>query len=232
MREEVKTTIYPFIGTMITFWISYALIYNILTNIERISFMDQWVSSVIAGVSAAAISAAVTLYVNRKSQMTKNTEALNKLIERLGVTDEETLTHKISGQYDQIRLDIGRETRGNGSLTNQHDNITKEINRDFNVIHARFEKTDAEYRKFTSEQHDIAKSVENFVIDYRKMASDGSDYRQKIYELERVIEERDIKIQSLEKTLGEKELNIQSLNSYIDELENKLNPPEHDGISF
>lgn len=229
MKElfRVGSYLFYFVIMDLTYWIVFAITEYIMNDVVIAAIIG-----LVGTISAGLISGVISARHERKSQVSKNTEAIERLIMRLGISDEETLTHKISGQYEQIRLDIGRETRGNGSLTSQHDNITREINRDFNAIHARFEKTDAEYRRFTSEQHDIAKSVENFVIDYRKMASDGSDYRQKIYELESVIQEKDIKIQSLEKTVGEKELNIQSLNSYIDELENKLDPPEHDGISL
>lgn len=236
MLEDEKYIIYPFFGTMVVFWISYLVIYNVLTNVTRVQGMEQWISTLITGVSSAAISAAVTLFVNRKNQVVKNTEALNKLITRLGITEEETLVHKISGQYDQIRSDIGRETRGNGSLTSQHDYITSEISRDFSTIERRYEKEESEYRAFTAGQKDLETTVRNFVTDYRKLASDGSDYRQKIYSLEKEIKEKNNEISNLMNEIDSKDKKIEELNEQIKDFEKDLNPakdvPIDDGRDF
>lgn len=236
MSEDDKKIIYPFLGTMIIFWISYLVIYNILTSITRVYGMELWVSTLIAGISSAGISAAVTLFVSRKSQVAKNTDALNRLITRLGITEEETLVHKISSQYDQIRSDIGRETRGNGSLTSQHETITKEISRNFGTIEKRYEKEDAEYRAFSATQKNLESTMNSFVKDYHQLVADGSVYRQKIYDLERSVETKDKKISELQREIENREQKIKDLKDQINELETELSPPDDisydDGIDY
>ena len=179
-------------------------------------FNPTVVASIIGSITTMAsifVTALITGRHERNSQLVKNTEAINELKRQLGVDDNESLTNRLSRQYSDIRSDIGLESNKVGSLTYQHESITKELNRDFEDIKARYEKEDAEYRKFTSEQHDINRTMQNFLTDYRKVVGDVHEYRNEIFVLRKQLEEKDKLLQEKDKTIAE-------LNNTVSQKEN------------
>lgn len=204
--EDTKKILYPFVSTMLIYGSVFVIIKNIFLLIGDVSLMEPWLSNILAGIAAAIVGGVITLIVNYKNQINKNTEAIEKLTERIGVDKDKTLKVHI----DEIRSDIGRND--GGSLSKQHSdmqkNISETLDKDFGEIKERYEKEDDEYHKFTNEQRDINQAMKNFVTDYRKVVGDASGYREEIYELKKQIEAQ-------EKLIAEKDKTIEDLNNTI-----------------
>ncbi|RHU81829.1 hypothetical protein DXC24_14950 [Clostridium sp. OM08-29] len=121
-----------------------------------------------------AIPAVVTFIgvflITRKKKHNKSTEAINKLIRQLGMKDEETLKHELSSQYNNVMESIGRG--GKASLTEQHAHLESCIQESYKTIEDRYKKEDDAYALFTSQQRDLAETMNNFTKDYKETISD------------------------------------------------------------
>ena len=121
-----------------------------------------------------AIPAVVTFiggfFIARKGKIDENTEALNKLIKQLGLNDEETLKHGLSLQYNNVMESIGRG--GKASLTEQHSHLESCIQENYKTIKDRYKREDDAYALFTSQQRDLAETMNNFTKDYKEIISD------------------------------------------------------------
>lgn len=121
-----------------------------------------------------AIPAVVTFiggfFIARKGKIDENTEALNKLIKQLGLNDEETLKHRLSSQYNNVMESIGRG--GKASLTEQHSHLESCIQENYKTIKDRYKREDDAYALFTSQQRDLAETMNNFTKDYKETISD------------------------------------------------------------
>ncbi len=121
-----------------------------------------------------AIPAVVTFiggfFIARKGKIDENTEALNKLIKQLGLNDEETLKHGLSAQYNNVMESIGRG--GKASLTEQHFHLESCIQENYKTIKDRYKREDDAYALFTSQQRDLAETMNNFTKDYKETISD------------------------------------------------------------
>ena len=121
-----------------------------------------------------AIPAVVTFIggflIARKGKIDENTEALNKLIKQLGLNDEETLKHGLSAQYNNVMESIGRG--GKASLTEQHSHLESCIQENYKTIKDRYKREDNAYALFTSQQRDLAETMNNFTKDYKETISD------------------------------------------------------------
>lgn len=104
-----------------------------------------------------------TYLVTYKSNIKDNTKALKNLSDRIGLDKDLTLKKSIENKFNSISDDIGRTD--NSSLTKQHNEIKQSIQKSFSVIEKRYSDEDAEYRKFTQNQYDLKKTIDNFSRD-------------------------------------------------------------------
>ena len=121
-----------------------------------------------------AIPAVVTFIgvflITRKKKHNKSTEAINKLIRQLGMNDEESLKHELSSQYNNVMESIGRGCKA--SLTEQHAHLESCIQESYKTIEDRYKKEDDAYALFTSQQRDLAETMNNFTKEYKETISD------------------------------------------------------------
>ena len=122
-------------------------------------------------VAIPAVVAFIGVFlITRKNKHNKITEAINKLIRQLGMNDEETLKHELSSQYNNVMESIGRG--GKASLTEQHAHLESCIQESYKTIEDRYKKEDDAYALFTSQQRDLAETMNNFTKDYKETISD------------------------------------------------------------
>ena len=140
-------------------------------------FMESWWQNLIIAIIPSALTAIVTLLLSKQSQINKNTEALNKLSEKLGLNNK-----KINDKFKTICDDIGRND--NSSLTKQHMNIEKTISHSFEVIAKRYENEDIVYRQFTAQQKDLKNTLDSFSRDYYEHIKNENILYEKCYSLE------------------------------------------------
>lgn len=225
--KEAKRILYPFVATMLIYGFAFAIIKSMLPFLGDVSIMEPWLSNILAGIGAAFVGGVITLIVNYKNQINKNTDAVNELKRRLGVDDSETLNNRLSRQYDEIRSDIGLESNRVGSLTNQHNDITKALEKSFADIKHRYEKEDDEYRKFTSEQRDINQTMNNFITDYKKIIGDASNLRDELSKQKNIIEELNERLSEKDKEVARLQEKVKALEKDI-ELSNKETKTDFD----
>ena len=108
--------------------------------------------------------------ITRKEKHNKSTEAINKLIRQLGMNDNETLKHGLSSQYNNVMESIGRD--GKASLTEQHSHLESCIQENYKTIKDRYKREDDAYALFTSQQRDLAETMNNFTRDYKETIND------------------------------------------------------------
>lgn len=121
-----------------------------------------------------------TYLITYKSNITDNTKALENLSDRIGLDKELTLKKSIENKFTSISNDIGRAD--NSSLTKQHNEIKQSIQKSFSVIEKRYSDEDAEYRKFTQNQYDLKKTLDNFSRDYYEhIKAENNLYEKCIY---------------------------------------------------
>ena len=121
---------------------------------------DIRMRDILIAVLPALITGLITFILTKKSQMRKNTEAIDNLSKHIGSKEEQSLESLIRS----IKEDIGR--CDDGSLTNQHKNINRQIESSFGIINNRYEREDEQYRLFTREQHNLKETLDNFSKDY------------------------------------------------------------------
>lgn len=164
------------------------------------------------------VTGIVTYLATRKSQINKNTEAIEKLISKIGIDDGMNLkmsydTIKIS--FDTVMSDIGRAEEMN--LTKQHKSIKDEISNSFNKVENNFSKIekrnndeDSRYSLLNKEQRDIHDTMRAFVADYQRSNAEIANYLKQV-------EEGNSQIEDLNKQISKLNKEISSLRS-----ENKL----------
>ncbi len=121
---------------------------------------DIYMREILIAVLPALITGLITFVLTRKSQIRKNTEVIENLSKHIGSKEEQSLEDLIRS----IKDDIGRQS--DSSLTRQHQNINKQIEKNFGVINNRYEREDEQYRLFTREQHNLKETLDNFSKDY------------------------------------------------------------------
>lgn len=140
--------------------------------------MPVWASILCAAITAG-VPSAVTLFLSRKSKITKNTESLENL--------EKTLT-TYKEQQEKNYQDIDKEISdkiGKGiddpSLTGQHKKITELIEQEVALLEGRYADEKKRIDKFTKKQKDMAKTVEEFklFLDSWKSMADNQDILMK-----------------------------------------------------
>ena len=173
-------------------WTSILIMYLMEVKVEM-----TWQTILVAAVPAV-ITFIATLYVSRKSQIKKNTEAFEKLTRQLGLNDNISLFKKTSDEHSDILKVIGNNQDGDvmskigvtlatKSLTEQHNDILKNIDKSFSVIQNRYESEDDKYNKFTDSQYNLNEIMTNFVRDYSESVSREHLLKIKTKELSRQI---------------------------------------------
>ena len=180
--------------------ISYMVI--ITADKESTNAMEYFLNTILPLLLTAVASGIVTYIVSnklsKKSQLTKLTDEIHKLSRQLGVNDRRTF-------YDEI-IEISKcmgTNRDSKTLTGQHIDIQKLIEKDFSQIKSRYDKEDECYRYFTTQQKDIKEAVDNFSKDYARLISENRSLHRK---LQRSEEEKEALFDELE------ELRSQSIN--------------------
>ena len=133
-----------------------------------------WWCQLLIAVIPALITGIITLVIARKSQLNKNSEIIKEIKE----SNEQS--------FKSIKEDIGRG--GLSSLTEQHNNLQKEIARDFSTIQQRYDKEDAAYSKYSRQQLDIEGSVKAYLEEYKRLINLNNDLINRNVRLENEIE--------------------------------------------
>lgn len=145
-----------------------------------------WWSTIIIGIVPSVLTCFVTLYVNRKSQVKKNTEEIQILSRRLGLDDKEALSSKLESQYQSILKEIGK-TDNDKTLTGQHRDMRTLLQREIRTAERRYTEEEARIRNFTIEQHNMAKTIQEFHLfmeSWERLAADNNDLLARISKLE------------------------------------------------
>lgn len=129
----------------------------------------NFVQTMLIALAPSVITGGVTYIIAKKSQMKENTAELKVLIERLGLSGEQTLQKQIISGFETISNDIGR--RDDASLTRQHQQLEANIEKSFNAIQQRYDKEDNEYRKLSLQQYELKKVLDSFSRDYLEQIS-------------------------------------------------------------
>ena len=168
-----------------TFMLSYIATFLISTLIIRskndMNFWQTIIVTLISAIGTGLITFFATSYGSRRSQIQKNTEALERLSRQLGVGDEQTLKKYIDGISD----DIGRN--GESSLTKQHTAIINTLEKDIEASNRRYEDEEGRIRNFTLEQHNIAETIEDFRLfmdSWERLTADINTLNAKVLLLE------------------------------------------------
>lgn len=108
-----------------------------------------WWASILIAVIPSVVTAFITLYTSRRSQLNRNTDSIERLQE----------ASKRTG--DKIVEDIGK-TPNDKTLTFQHKELQALLEKEIEVAERRYNEADMRIRSFTIEQHHMMKDVEKF----------------------------------------------------------------------
>lgn len=132
---------------------------------------EFWQTLLISAVPAL-ITGLITMAVSRKSQLNKQSDRLDALQRALGLNDQENLKHTL----DVIKSDIGRGERG--SLSKQHEYLTRLMNQQYEEIKQRYSREDEAYRSFSRQQYDLKSVLDGFSRDYAELALSESKLKK------------------------------------------------------
>jgi len=174
--------------------------------------MKWWQTLLIAVVPAAITTLAtyiVTLKSLKKSQLSQNTESINKLKDKIGKFENRTLENmlgvttdeSLSGQFSKIReqfdKDIGIHLTNKYSLTAQHDmilNYMKEKEKQNELIMASFSSSEKNTKAEIEQIQCFFKDWEMKIVEISKLKKQLIDLQNK-YDLSLAV------IESLENQL-------------------------------
>lgn len=158
----------------------YSTIFVIFASIGG-HMVPYWVT-ILAAVIPSLITGIVTVYVNRKSQVNRNTEALKKLTEVL--ENREKGLKETWKDFTEKQLGIAPDDK---TLTGQHKDMTDLLEREIKTAERRYKEEEKRIRDFTYEQHDMVKTMKDFRLfldSWERMASEFHEMRFRITELE------------------------------------------------
>ncbi len=173
----------------------------IFVLLEMESSQMKWWQTLLIALVPALLTFIITLISLKKSQISKNTEAITMLAERLGKFDNRTLENmlgittdeSLSGQFNKMKeqfdKDIGIHTINKYSLSAQHEDILE-------YIKAKDEKQDKAWQGFSTSEKNINNTIEEmkmFFVDWEKD-------KQKIIEQDAIISDLRIKLNSISKS--------------------------------
>lgn len=148
--------------------------------------MTPWWITLSATIIPAVLTCLITFYSCRKSYIEKNTEELQQIKRQLGLDDSQTLSSKFSLQYNNISKSIGK-TDDDKTLTGQHKDIQTMLQKEIETAERRYSDEERRIRNFTYEQHEIAKTIDEFHLfmeSWKRMASNTNAMQEKIHQLE------------------------------------------------
>lgn len=148
------------------------LSFTIFTVLEEQN-MDI-ILEIIKYAAAAVVGIIITQIINRKTE-------IKTLCRQLGLNDDKTLRTELMEQYSDIMNNIGRGDRG--TLTNQHQEMRKEILSSYSEIKGKYQAEEDAYKKFTYEQHDLKLTLDNFSRDYMERINNEQELSRQNEEL-------------------------------------------------
>ena len=173
--------------------LAYYLIFNAVYTTAFVIFicgngepMIAWWITLLAAAIPSVITACVTMYVSRKSALNRNTEEVQKIARQLGLSDEQTMSHKLSGQYQKIVDMIGKQS-DDKTLTGQHKDLYEALSKEITITEQRYAEEEQRICRFTSEQHEIAKTIAEFQLfmeSWKRLTSDYNDMKERLDHLE------------------------------------------------
>lgn len=146
--------------------------------------MPVWASILCAAITAG-IPSAVTLFLSRKSKLTKNTESLENL-EKTLISYKEQQEKNYQNIDKEISDKIGKGI-DDPTLTGQHKKITELIEREIALFEKRYVDEEKRINKFTKKQKDMAKTLEEFRLfleSWQILAENEEILSKRISELE------------------------------------------------
>ncbi len=173
---------------VMSFILSYIAVFLITTFVRSKIDMNFWQTIIVTLVSVVGtglITYFATSYGSRRSQIQKNTEALERLSRQLGLGDEQTLMKYMEHISNDISDDIGRN--GESSLTKQHTTIINTLEKDIEASNRRYEDEEGRIRDFTLEQHNIAETINDFRLfmdSWERLTADINSLNAKVILLE------------------------------------------------
>lgn len=140
-------------------WILLVWVLTIYYLEGNLVMTTEHIFSIVVGIVPSVITGIVTWTVSRKSQLNKNTEAINELTKRIGASEDKTLKAELGDQYNNVIDGMGTKQGGGTSLTKQHETMQTVILQSYEEIKSRYKKEDEQYRKFSDEQKNISDSL-------------------------------------------------------------------------
>ena len=183
--------------------------YIISLCVGGLYLMTENILVVLSGVISSVISGATALFLAKRSQIQKNTQAIRDLERRLGLNDEKTLRIDLMERFASIEDDLGRKKNDSVSLTRQHQDMQNYIVK----IQEHLLTEEEKYSLFKKEQYDIKKTVDMFSRDYaetlkknaeladenKRLIQENTSLRAEI----EVLENKQIREKKQEQNIGE-----------------------------
>lgn len=185
MEEAMKEKALIINMWVCTIWGIFAALYY-----SKGAIYMAWWQTLLITIIPSVITAIVTLCISRKSQINNNTNQVNKLIEKMGLKNDRTLSADISDKFDNIIADIGRCE--NSSLTKQHKDLKHILVKEIEVSERRYKEEEERIKKFSIEQHNTNESIQQFKLfmeSWQRMAEKINEQEIRIRELENRLSE-------------------------------------------
>lgn len=130
--------------------------------------MSDNILSIILAV-AVIIEYIIIFIISMKQQSSESTAEIQNLARQLGVSDDQTFRTEFTNQYSTIITNIGKSPNDR-TLTGQHNDILKVIEKNFEELTTRYEQEDKNYRQFALQLLDIKETLNNIskVIAYNQ----------------------------------------------------------------
>lgn len=154
--------------------------------------MTPWWVTIIAASVPAVLTCLATLYISRKSQINKNTSSLKKIARQMGLNNKQTLSKSITDKFETISDNIGKSANDK-TLTGQHKDLQDLLQKEINIAERRYIEEENRIRNFTSEQHDMAKTITEFRLfmdSWTRMSADMNKLNFRIQQLEQELSEQ------------------------------------------
>ena len=153
---------------------------------ENEGYFISWWASLVIAIVPSVLTCLVTLFISRKSQINQNTEEIKKMTRQLELNDEQSLRHQLERQYHMIKNEIGK-TENDKTLTGQHKDMQNMLQKEIETAERRYQQEETRIRNFTMEQHNMAKTMEEFQLfleSWKRMADESHNLMVRASKLE------------------------------------------------
>ena len=140
--------------------------------------METYIVGLLTAVIAGLSTFAAARYTAKKSQLNKNTEALEKL------------TEEFMRGIDKISESIGK-TPDDKTLTSQHKDLHNLLEREIDTTERRYTESEKRISNFTVEQHNMAKVVaefQQFLDSWERLAAEVNELNYQNAQLRNQVE--------------------------------------------